>query len=327
VFGICINTPTTPYVTYEDYASAAGRVIGELKGRTDFIVAITHLSISDDRKLAAQFPEIRLILGGHEHTHSYDTVGRVLIAKADANARTVYIHQLDLDKSNSQLDIHTQLVDVDNRVPEEPVTKAVVDKWIGIADRSLRAQGFIPDDILATVSVPYDGRESEVRYRPTNLSTLIAKAMSAAVPGSDCSIFNSGSIRLDDELTGTITQYDIVRTLPYGGIVMKAAMKGSLLKRALDSAARHPGNGCFVQYDRISKDKKGRWLVNGKALHASKVYTVAVNDYLVSGQQQYLEFLNDKNPEMISISAPAETDLVRKDIRQAVIAYLRSGGR
>jgi 2',3'-cyclic-nucleotide 2'-phosphodiesterase (5'-nucleotidase family) len=267
-----------------------------------------------------------MLIGGHEHIASYDTVGTAIIAKADANARTVYVHHLDYDKSSRRLGIRSELAKIDNSIPEEPITKAVVDKWIGIANQSLQAQGFDPGEVLATLSEPYDGHESSVRYKSTNLTRMIAKAFSAAQPTADVSMYNSGSIRLDDDLTGTITQYDVIRTLPYGGKIVLAEMKGSLLRRALDSAMKHPGNGGFLQYDRIARDKKA-WLVNGARLNDKKVYRVAVNDYLVSGMQQFLEFLNEKNPDMVRITQPAAGNKAQEDLRQAVIAWLRGGGR
>jgi 2',3'-cyclic-nucleotide 2'-phosphodiesterase (5'-nucleotidase family) len=327
VFGICINSTAAPYVSYEDYAIATRRAIAALAERTDFIIAITHLSIDDDKKLAAAFPQLKLLIGGHEHIASYDSVGKVIIAKADANARTVYVHRLEYDKSSRQLGIRSELAKIDKTIPEEPVTKAAVDKWIAIANQSLRAQGFDPEEVLTTLSEPYDGHESSVRYKSTNLTRMIAKAFSAAQPTSDVSMYNSGSIRLDDELSGTITQYDVIRTLPYGGKIVLAEMKGSLLRKALDTAMKHPGNGCFLQYDRITRDKKGSWLMNGARLDDRKIYRVAVNDYLVSGMQQYLEFLNDKNPELLRISQPEAGNKAQEDLRQAVIAWLRGGGR
>ena len=35
--------------------------------RVDVIVALTHLTFEQDRELAERFPEIDLIVGGHEH--------------------------------------------------------------------------------------------------------------------------------------------------------------------------------------------------------------------------------------------------------------------
>lgn len=327
VFGMTINSTQAAYVTYDDYAASARAAIAKLKGNCDFIIAITHLSIDDDKMLAAAFPEIKLIIGGHEHVHSFTLVSNTVIAKADANARTVYVHKLVYSTKDKSVKIQSDLVKVDNTIPEDGATAQVVNKWISIADKSLRDQGFIPDEVLAKTNEVYDGRESEVRFRSTSLTRMIAKSISSAAAGSDCSMYNSGSIRLDDALQGTITQYDIIRTIPYGGKIVLAEMKGALLQKALETAFAHPANGCFLQYDRIERNKKGVWQVSGKKIQPDKTYRVAVNDYVVSGQQQYLEFLNAQHPQMVKITAPSETETLKLDLRKAVIDYLRKGGK
>ena len=327
VFSMTVNSTLMPYVAYDDYISSAKDAIAHLQNQCDFIIAVTHLSMDDDILLAKAFPEVKLLIGGHEHVHSYTTIGNTIIAKADANARTVYVHELLYDKKNKILKIKSDLVSLNNTIVEDDQTLQVVNKWIAIADKSLRDQGFNPGEVLANVSEAYDGRESEIRFRSTNLTRLIAKAISAAAPGTDGSIYNSGGIRLDDELVGTITQYDVVRTLPYGGKIMIAEMKGSLIKKAIETSYEHKGNGCFLQIDKIEKNAKGKWLINKKELKDDKIYKIAINDYLVSGLQQYLEFLNDKNPDIIKITGPGETDELRQDLRKAIINYVRLGGR
>lgn len=327
LFSITINTTQIPYVIYDDYINSAKDAINTLRSQCDFIIGVTHLSIDDDILLAKAFPEVKLLIGGHEHVHSFTAVGNTFIAKADANARTVYVHELLYDKRTKDLKIKSDLVSLDKSIVEDDQTLQVVNKWIGIADKSLKDQGFDPKEILANVSEPYDGRESEIRFRSTNLTRLIGKAISVATPGTDGSIYNSGGIRLDDELTGIITQYDVIRTLPYGGKIMVAEMKGSIIKKAIETSYEHKGNGCFLQIDKIDKNSKGEWTINNKKLKDDKVYKIAVNDYLVSGLQQYLEFLNDKNPDILKISSPDVSDSLRYDLRKAIINYIRLGGR
>ncbi len=327
VFSMTINSTQIPYAQFDDYISSASKAINSLRDQCDFIIAVTHLSIDDDILLAKAFPEIKLLIGGHEHVHSYTAVGNTIIAKADANARTVYVHKLIYDKKNKDLKIKSELVELDKHISEDDKTLQVVNKWITIADWSLRDQGFNPNEILATVNEPYDGRESEIRFRSTNLTRMIAKAISIAAPGTDGSIYNSGGIRLDDELIGTISQYDVIRTLPYGGKILIAEMRGLLIKKAIEESYEHKGNGCFLQFDKIEKNAKGEWTINNGMLKDDYVYKIAVNDYLVSGLQQYLEFLNDKNPDIIKISSPEESDSLRQDLRKAIINYLRLGGR
>ena len=43
--------------------------------------------------------------------------------------------------------------------------------------------------------------------------------------------------------------------------------------------------------------------------------------------QQHLEFLNNKNPELVKLTESEPGNLSQGDLRQAVIYYLRQGGR
>jgi 2',3'-cyclic-nucleotide 2'-phosphodiesterase (5'-nucleotidase family) len=42
--------------------------VDELRARVDLLIALTHIGLSNDKKLAEACPEIDLILGGHSHT-------------------------------------------------------------------------------------------------------------------------------------------------------------------------------------------------------------------------------------------------------------------
>lgn len=327
IIGICINSNLKSFVKYDDYIQSARAAIDKLRPETDFIIALTHLDLDNDKELARNFPEIKLILGGHEHVHSYDTIGNTFISKADANAKTVYIHKLDYDKSTKKVFIQSTLTTVNQSISDDPETQLKVDEWNGIAGKSLRQQGFDPDQILANLETPYDGREKSVRYKSTNLTRLIARAISSASPGTDFSVYNSGSIRLDDELQGKITQYDIIRTLPYGGKILSVTLKGSNIKNGLDYAVKNLGNGSYPQMDRISRDVKGNWFVNGKLLDLNKMYVMAINDYLVDVSEEFKPFFSRKSPGVMQVADPLKEDLLRSDLRQAVINFLIQGGR
>ena len=71
-------------------ALCGSRGIGD---SVDAIVALTHLSIAMDQRLAEEVPAIDLILGGHEHENYFLRRGERLtpIIKADANVRTVAV--------------------------------------------------------------------------------------------------------------------------------------------------------------------------------------------------------------------------------------------
>jgi 5'-nucleotidase len=140
-------------------------------------------------------------------------------------------------------------------------------------------------------TVPLDGREASIRNRTTELSDVIARAFQAEAQGSELAVYNSGSIRIDDVLPpGPITQYDVIRILPFGGTVLTADIKGSLLVRALDQGLASAGQGAFLQTAGVSHTASG-WTVGGKPLDPTRTYRIGISDFLAAGKETGLDFL------------------------------------
>jgi 2',3'-cyclic-nucleotide 2'-phosphodiesterase (5'-nucleotidase family) len=327
ILGVTLPSNKAEWVEYIDFNKAAADAYNNLKNQADFVVAITHLDLEDDIAISKQNPGIRLIMGGHDHTNSYDKVGESYVAKADANARTVYVHKLLYNKATGKLIISSSLVKVDTSVPYDSATARVVARWVNIAEKSFKEQGFNIEEVLYVAREPLDGRESSIRNGQTNLGTLVAKAMSAAAPQSDVALFNSGSIRLDDQLTGNITQYDILRTLPFGGKILEAEMTGELLEKVLNTGMSNKNDGGYLQIDRASYDASHQtWMVNDKPLDNKKTYRVALSDYLLTGLEKNFGFLKPGATGLLKVHEPdtANKGDVRNDIRMALNVYLRN---
>jgi 5'-nucleotidase len=75
IIGICIDDNKQPYLSYNDYYESAKQTYGLIKDSIDYLLGITHLTISEDKKLAAELPELKLIMGGHEHVNMLHKVG------------------------------------------------------------------------------------------------------------------------------------------------------------------------------------------------------------------------------------------------------------
>lgn len=318
---LAVTLPSNPasYVKYEDVFEASRQVLPDLKKRSDIIIGLTHLSVETDKQVAKQFPQIDLILGGHEHEHMQIISGKNLpvIYKADANVKTVYIHELAYHTDTKQLEINSKLQPIDNSIQEDLAVAEKIKYWQNIAFDGFRKDGFQPDKLVAVSTIPLDGREESVRNKPTALTKILANAMIHVVPDSSLAIYNGGSIRIDDVMApGSITEYDVIRILPFGGQVMSAKIKGSLLKKVLDQGEANKGNGGYLQKAGVSKNKKGKWVINGKALDLQGTYTIAINDFLISGKEQGLEFLNKDNPDLQVLGSYG-------DIRQALITELK----
>ena len=114
-----------PYVQIADPIEVAKAEYERLKPQCDAVIALTHINIADDRRLAQAVPGLALIMGGHDHDHMLERVGNVVIAKADANARTVYIHRLSFN-ARKQLNVVSELKIIDpTTAPTTALTNAV----------------------------------------------------------------------------------------------------------------------------------------------------------------------------------------------------------
>jgi 5'-nucleotidase / UDP-sugar diphosphatase len=321
LIGLTIDSNPASYVQYTDPITAAKKQVAALKDKVDIIIALTHLSIAQDRDLIRSVPEINMVLGGHEHENIQQWRGRnfVPIFKADANARTVYIHNLvyDTDKPKS-LEITSNLQLITDAIPDDPETATVVEKWVDIAFKAFEEMGFYPREKIATTTIYLDGLEESVRNRSTNLTEIIAQGMLQEVPTADLAIFNSGSIRIDDTIPpGIIIQYDVLRILPFGGKVLEVEMTGELLKQVLNQGERNRGTGGYLQTANITQDSSGNWLINRDNLDANRIYKVVINDFLLSGQEQGLGFLTRGNQGIKSI-------VEKRDIRDTTISQFQT---
>lgn len=321
LIGVTLDANQPGYVTYRNPIQTAKEQARSLKGKVDILVAITHLSLAQDQQLAEAVPEIDLILGGHEHENIQQWRGRDFtpIFKADANARTVYIHNLLYDTQTRRLKIDSRIQPITDEIADEPQTAKVVNEWLEIGFKAFRASGFTPEEAIATTSVSLDGLESSVRNQSTNLTELIAQAMLSEVKDADLAIFNSGSIRIDDKIPpGAITQYDVIRILPFGGQVLAVEMDGNLIKRILEIGKANKGTGGYLQTGNVSlAPNSNTWLINGQPINPNRTYLVAINDFLASGREIGLDFLNLQQPGIKLIGK-------KRDIRLAVIEQMKT---
>jgi 2',3'-cyclic-nucleotide 2'-phosphodiesterase (5'-nucleotidase family) len=324
LLGVCLPI-NKDYVQVTDPLEAARREYDDLKNRCDVVVALTHLDVADDKRLAEQVPGLALIMGGHDHDHMQLKVGKVAIAKADANAKTVYIHSLHFDRKKHLLNLESELKTIDETIPDDPKTAASVTKWQQIANESFRELGFEPTELVYTTSEPWDGREATVRREQGALTSTIAQSMYQAFPGSDLAVFNGGSVRVDDVLEGPITQYDIVRILPFGGGISQVNMTGELLEKVLKAGLLSRGKGGFLHHANVRYDDPSQaWYIAEQPLDTARTYKVVMPDFLLTGKEFGMSFLVPANPGIIKPIATLNRDDPRTDIRKVFIEYLKS---
>jgi 2',3'-cyclic-nucleotide 2'-phosphodiesterase (5'-nucleotidase family) len=321
--GVVLPFNKVDYVSYTLALDAAKEMYSQLKDSVDAVVAITHQSMQEDEMLAKEIPGLAAILGGHEHDQRFGKIGNIYITKAMANAKTAYVVNLNINKKKHQIKVNPKLEELNESVAIDSATNAVVQKWQDIAEKNYASLGFDAKKVLITKGEPLDGRESEIRSHPTNLTKLIVASIADAVPNADVVLMNSGSIRVDDILQAPITEYDILRTLPFGGSIREADMKGSLLIKVLEQGKKNIGIGGFLVHNENLVNENDKWLLNNIPVDPSKTYHVATTDFLLTGKEANLDYLNPTNVDIVKVydAATSITD-PKSDIRLAVVKYL-----
>ena len=319
IFSVTLDS-NREYAKYSDPFEASRNAVNTLKDKADIIVALTHLAVDDDQILAESIPEIDVVLGGHEHENLQLRRGAddTPIFKADANGKSVYVHRISCDTASSTHSMESEFIVVDESIPEDPTIKQTVDMWVESGYQGFRDSGFEPQEKVVDITIPLDGMESSVRTRPTALTRLIADAMMNDA-GAQLAVFNGGSVRIDDILpVGPLSQYDVIRVLPFGGKNLVVDMSGELIERAMTTSMGMIGSGGFLQASSNVTNDDGTWMINGAPLDTAARYTVAINDYLAGGNENGLEFVNINAGD-----GHANLKEERGDIRMAVIEELK----
>ncbi|MEZ5039846.1 MAG: bifunctional UDP-sugar hydrolase/5'-nucleotidase [Saprospiraceae bacterium] len=323
--GVVLPFSKQDYLVYSDVEESFRQAYEEIKSQVDICIGITHLDVVEDQKLAAAVPGVALFIGGHDHTNMNHYVENTIITKADANAKTVYVHRLTFNPPSGMFQIRSSLLPIDESIADDPVTKTVVDRWQKKVNVLMDQMGFDPDRKLLTISEPLVCKEALVRTQSTNFGRLATSAMSAAIPGADVYLMNGGSMRLDDNLFNIVTEYDVLRTFPFGGPIVTMEIPGNSLLQLLDTGLKtNRGDGGYLQLIQ-AEFKDNVYLINGARLQANKNYKIILPEFLAQGKEQNLAFLGDfsyEKKEHFLIDGKE----VKNDIRNIVIAYfLRLG--
>ena len=297
--GLCLNTgeitgDTLRHTRIIDPLTAAGQYLPLLKqaGATVF-VAVTHLTIADDRALVEKYPEIDLVIGGHEHYLITSAEGRSFISKAGSDAK--FVARIDVNqRPGGSVERFYELLPITSALPDDPKTRDV------IAGYETRL-GTALDAVVGTARVPLDGVAARLRSSETNLGDLVADAIRLDA-NADIALFNSGSIRGNRVFpAGPLTRRTLVEIQPFDNVICTLALPGRVVLEALNhGVSRLPTvDGRFPQVSGLTMavdqnapvgDRVRDVRVNGQPLDPNKTYTVAISDYTLKEGDGYTMF-------------------------------------
>ena len=287
-----------PTIALLDPVAAAAKTVAELKAAgADFVVALTHLPFSEDRRLLREVEDVDIVLGGHDHDPItwYESDGLIMKAGHDA----YYLAALDVTLDRVEGKDGPEIVwhpawryEATKGVTPDPEVETIVAGYEQKLDKELG----VP---VGEAAVELDTRRGTVRGEESNFGDFIADAIRNAT-GADVAIMNGGGIRGDRTYpAGTVlTRKDILSELPFGNVTVLIELSGADLKAALENGVsqvdeaggRFPQvSGMTYSYD-PKKPAGGRIVevkVDGTPLDPARAYKVATNDYIQGGGDGY----------------------------------------
>jgi 2',3'-cyclic-nucleotide 2'-phosphodiesterase (5'-nucleotidase family) len=187
IFGLITHRAKldTPDLLIDDPFETATRVVGELKGKCDLVIALTHLGVNDDKKLAQQVPGINIIVGGHSNS-KLETPLRVndtIILQAYLQGR--YLGRLDLTIRNGSLDfLDAMSVSIPQNIldPEGGQATAGVSDVSQEQEQDAERSQYINTLVIMDGNVEDDPEVQELvdEYKNARKEILRARAKSAA---------------------------------------------------------------------------------------------------------------------------------------------------
>lgn len=263
----------------------------------DKLIILSHCGLDEDTKIAKAIPQIDLILGGHNHfffnTPKY--IGKVPIIQdgefgvrvgvIDFNEKLKhYTYQNITPAINSNEDIDKKLVKIDKQTKK------------------------VSNEILAYSDITLIGDQTTIEHSQTNLGRLVLLSMTKSFKDNfDGIITNSGSIRINKNIKGSITYADALEILPFDNDVIMVEIQGKYLKEVLLHGKQN--NRRYLQY-----------YIKDKQIDDNKMYKIITNSYIASGKDGYESFKHsiiikksDKNPVKLLKETLKELKVITND--------------
>lgn len=233
-------------------AAARAGIEAVKQGGAHVVVALTHQDLEDDVALAGDFPEIDLVVGGHEHLFLERKVGRTWVTKADADAVTAIVH--DVVIQGGRVETTHRKVTLDASMPKDPEVERDVQGWLAELGRVLTAEsGKDPFAPIGSTEHLLEGVEPAVRGRETALGNFLTDVIRDRM-ATDLAILNGGAVRLNDNLPpGPLRTYDLEGIFYFDQPLVAFELSGRELVDVLrNGVARvHAGAGQFLQVSSI----------------------------------------------------------------------------
>lgn len=328
------NTPETsspgPGINFGDARAALESAVEELTAQgVNIIIALTHLGLEDDRRLARAVKGVDLIVGGHSHSFLSDRDKKAegpypIVEKApdrkpvlvvSAATACAYLGRIDLgfDAGGALKSWRGEPIPLDQAglaaigapAPDAALIK-LVDGFAAPVQKMIKTR-------LGTISA--DGRAGRPLEEPNVMEcrrgecltgNVVADSLRAlAFSEARIALVNGGALR-NSLPGGQVTPGDVLATLPFQNTPLKTKMSGAVILEALEHgvATYGEGEGSFLQvaglrYAFKPSNKPGRRITRAETLaedgqwqplDKNSAYQVVTLDFLARGGDGFAMF-------------------------------------
>jgi 2',3'-cyclic-nucleotide 2'-phosphodiesterase (5'-nucleotidase family) len=265
----------------------------------DFVCAVLHCNRGDAIKLQYE-RAADLLLTGHTHDLLINHDGRCALVESGYDAHYVTCVDVaiavrqDGAKRTTTWWPQFRVIDSATVTPDPEVAAAVARYQAALTDKM--------SETICTTTVALDSATSTVRTREAAIGNLFADAMRDGMR-ADAAVLNGGGIRASKnyEPGGKITYGDVLSELPFNNRIVVVEIAGRELRRAMENglsvlpraAGRFPQvSGIALEFD-LAREAGRRitsMKVGGAPLDDSRIYRVAVVDFLARGGDDYTMF-------------------------------------
>ncbi len=301
VFGVALATSpvmsqTIPLQFGDEMETVRAQAKALRDEGADLVVAVTHTDFARDLEIMRS-RLVDVLLTGHDHDLRLGYDNRVVMVESGEEGE--YVTAIDIyaiigqHEGRRSVTVRPNFRVIDSSyVTPDPQTLAIVSRLEADLSREL-------DVVIGTSGVALDTLSASVRSHETVMGNLIVDAMRQST-GAQIGLTNGGSIRGNRVYPEghAITRRDILSELPFGNRTVMVRISGRSLKEALENGVSDIDNrnGRFPQVSgiRVTVDTKaapGSRIVgldfDGKPVDPDAKYTVASNDFLLSGGDGY----------------------------------------
>jgi 5'-nucleotidase/UDP-sugar diphosphatase len=317
------NPEYTAGVVFEDEVAVALRLVPELKKRADIVIALVHMGIDEaemdsawgSKRLAAEVPDLALVVDGHTHTKLDEPVmvtNKVTgeqVAVVQANHWGLYLGRADLKfrsgevtgldwqavpvnvKKREEVDGERVHSFVDQEIPEDPELLALLQPYHDQVETLL-------NEVIGTAAAPFIN--DKTRKEETALGDIVADSqlwyMRKMGFEIDFAFQNGGGIRATLG-AGEIQKKTVYEVLPFDNSICVVALRGSDVIALFDQTPGNIGQGAMAQVSdgvRFTIDtasgKVTDLRIANRPVDPEKTYQIALNSYLAAGGDGYEVF-------------------------------------